>query len=82
MRKKFLLLSFVLFSFCFVFSAKAYEFGNVTLKNGSRGEAVMELQRFLNDNLNLGLVFRWEIFFKLPVIKLSTQTTLCPFSKK
>lgn len=34
----------------------AYNFGNITLRNGSRGEAVMELQRFLNSNLNLGLV--------------------------
>ncbi len=33
-----------------------YNFGNVTLKNGSTGAAVMELQRFLNANLNLGLV--------------------------
>ena len=27
-----------------------------TLKNGSKGEAVKELQRFLNDKLSLGLV--------------------------
>ncbi|OGI72684.1 hypothetical protein A2W56_00335 [Candidatus Nomurabacteria bacterium RIFCSPHIGHO2_02_41_18] len=27
-----------------------------TLRNGSRGPAVMELQRFLNTKLNLGLV--------------------------
>ena len=33
-----------------------YNFGTKTLKNGSRGEAVMELQRFLNQVLNLGLV--------------------------
>lgn len=33
-----------------------YNFGTTTLKNGSRGEAVMELQRFLNAKLNLGLV--------------------------
>jgi hypothetical protein len=33
-----------------------YSFGSVTLKNGSRGDAVMELQRFLNAKLNLGLV--------------------------
>jgi hypothetical protein len=31
-------------------------FGTVTLKNGSKGEAVKELQRFLNAKLNLGLV--------------------------
>lgn len=35
---------------------KTYDFGNVTLKNGSRGDAVKELQRYLNDTLNLGLV--------------------------
>ncbi|MEK7128597.1 MAG: peptidoglycan-binding domain-containing protein, partial [Patescibacteria group bacterium] len=29
--------------------------GATTLKNGSRGEAAKELQRFLNDKLNLGL---------------------------
>lgn len=33
-----------------------YNFGALTLRNGSRGEAVMELQRFLNAKLNLGLV--------------------------
>ena len=33
-----------------------YNFGTTTLKNGSRGEAVKELQRFLNDKLHLGLV--------------------------
>ena len=33
-----------------------YNFGTLTLKNGSKGDAVMELQRFLNDKLNLGLV--------------------------
>lgn len=33
-----------------------YNFGTVTLKNGSTGAAVMELQRFLNAKLNLGLV--------------------------
>ena len=33
-----------------------YNLGTTTLKNGSRGEAVKELQRFLNDKLNLGLV--------------------------
>lgn len=34
----------------------SYNFGTVTLKNGSRGDAVKELQRFLNNVLNLGLV--------------------------
>jgi hypothetical protein len=35
---------------------RSYNFGTVTLRNGSRGEAVMELQRFLNAKLGLGLV--------------------------
>lgn len=34
---------------------KSYDFGSMTLKNGSKGEAVKELQRFLNAKLNLGL---------------------------
>jgi len=34
----------------------SYNFGTTTLKNGSNGEAVKELQRFLNTKLNLGLV--------------------------
>lgn len=33
-----------------------YNLGTSLLKNGSSGEAVRELQRFLNDTLNLGLV--------------------------
>jgi len=33
-----------------------YNFGITTLKLGSKGNAVKELQRFLNDKLNLGLV--------------------------
>jgi len=37
-------------------TTRIYNFGTTTLKNGSRGEAVKELQRFLNANLNLGLV--------------------------
>jgi len=37
-------------------AATSYNFGTKTLKNGSRGDAVMELQRFLNQVLNLGLV--------------------------
>ena len=39
-----------------VSTTTSYNFGSVTLKNGSRGAAVMELQRFLNKFLNLGLV--------------------------
>ena len=34
----------------------SYNFGIKTLKNGSKGDAVMELQRFLNEKLDLGLV--------------------------
>ncbi len=33
----------------------SYNFGTKTLKNGSKGNAVKELQRFLNDKLHLGL---------------------------
>jgi hypothetical protein len=33
-----------------------YNFGTTTLKNGSRGSAVMELQRFLNAKFNLSLI--------------------------
>lgn len=36
--------------------ASGYAFGNTTLKNGSKGEAVRELQRFLNMKSNSGLV--------------------------
>ena len=39
-----------------VTTSKVYNFGSVTLKNGSKGEGVKELQRFLNAKLNLGLV--------------------------
>jgi hypothetical protein len=34
----------------------SYNFGTTTLRNGSKGAAVKELQRFLNTTLNLGLV--------------------------
>ncbi|MEX2052388.1 MAG: peptidoglycan-binding domain-containing protein [Candidatus Paceibacterota bacterium] len=37
-------------------TARQYNFGNSTLRNGSRGEAAKELQRFLNARLNLGLM--------------------------
>ncbi|MEI7688833.1 MAG: peptidoglycan-binding domain-containing protein [Candidatus Nomurabacteria bacterium] len=33
-----------------------YNLGTKTLKNGSTGDAVKELQRYLNDTMNLGLV--------------------------
>ena len=35
--------------------ATAYNFGTETLRNGSQGESVRELQRFLNNSLNLDL---------------------------
>lgn len=44
------------FSSSSVASYKTYNFGTKVLKNGSKGEAVKELQRFLNYKLNLGLV--------------------------
>lgn len=37
-------------------ATSVYNLGTATLKNGSRGDAVMELQRFLNAKLNLSLV--------------------------
>ena len=37
-------------------SARTYNLGTTLLKNGSRGEAAKELQRFLNDKLSMGLV--------------------------
>jgi peptidoglycan hydrolase-like protein with peptidoglycan-binding domain len=52
-----------------VASAK-YNFGLTTLKNGSSGNAVMELQRFLNAKLNLGLVIDGKLGSKtIAVIK-------------
>jgi hypothetical protein len=33
-----------------------YDFGTVTLKNGSQGNAVKQLQMFLNSNLNMSLI--------------------------
>jgi hypothetical protein len=39
-----------------VMNTTSYNFGTLTLKNGSRGAGVMELQRFMNRFLNLGLV--------------------------
>jgi peptidoglycan hydrolase-like protein with peptidoglycan-binding domain len=56
MKKKILFSLFLALVFSFAFTASAYDFGTVTLKNGSKGQAVMELQRFLNNTLNLGLV--------------------------
>ncbi len=52
-------------------SGGTYALGNATLKNGSRGTAVMELQRLLNALLNLGLVIDGKLGPKtIAVIKL------------
>jgi hypothetical protein len=48
-----------------------YAFGSVTLRQGSTGPAVKELQRFLNNNLNLGLVLDGKLGPKtIAVIKI------------
>jgi peptidoglycan hydrolase-like protein with peptidoglycan-binding domain len=48
-----------------------YNFGTTTLKQGSTGPAVKELQRFLNNNLNLGLVLDGKLGPKtIAVIKI------------
>lgn len=68
------LLFLVVFSFAFTVFAANYNLGNVTLKNGSRGESVMELQRFLNDNLNLGLVIDGKLGPKTIAVIKKWQT--------
>ncbi|MFA5841005.1 MAG: IPT/TIG domain-containing protein [Candidatus Paceibacterota bacterium] len=51
--------------------SSTYDFGDKTLRNGSRGEAVRELQRYLNDKLNLGLVLDGKLGPKtIAVIKM------------
>ncbi len=57
-----------------------YNFSTATLKNGSRGEAVKELQRFLNKALNLNLVVDGKLGPKtLTVIKIwQKQNGLIP----
>jgi hypothetical protein len=52
----------------------SYNFGTVTLKNGSTGNAVMELQRFLNTKLNLGLVIDGKLGPKTIAIIKKWQT--------
>ncbi|MFA5840726.1 MAG: peptidoglycan-binding protein [Candidatus Paceibacterota bacterium] len=50
---------------------RSYNFGDKTLRSGSRGDAVVELQRFLNDKLNLGLVLDGKLGPKtIAVIKM------------
>jgi len=56
---------------------------NVKLKNGSKGEGVKELQRFLNVKLNLGLVIDGKLGPKtiavikkcLPVLRRGKRIT-------
>ncbi|MFA6076551.1 MAG: spherulation-specific family 4 protein [Candidatus Paceibacterota bacterium] len=45
-----------------------YNFGSTILKNGSKGEAIKELQRFLNAKLNLGLVLDGKFGPKTTVV--------------
>jgi hypothetical protein len=45
-----------------------YDFGTAVLKNGSKGNAVKELQRFLNDTMKLGLIIDGKFGPKTTVI--------------
>lgn len=51
-----------------------YNFGNTTLKLWSKGDAVMELQRFLNAKLNLGLVVDGSLGSKTIAVIKQWQT--------
>ncbi|OGI46137.1 hypothetical protein A2121_01360 [Candidatus Nomurabacteria bacterium GWB1_40_6] len=53
----------------------SYNLGLGTLKNGSRGEAVMELQRFLNATMNLGLVVDGALGPKTIAVMMQWQNT-------
>ena len=55
-------------------SVSSYDFGSSILKNGSTGEAVKELQRFLNATLNLGLVVDGELGPKTIAVIKQWQT--------
>lgn len=57
-----------------VSTAKVYNLGTAVLKNGSRGEAAKELQRFLNDKLTLGLVVDGIIGPKTIAVMKTWQT--------
>ena len=57
-----------------VTSKKVYALGQTTLKNGSKGEAVKELQRFLNDKLSLGLVVDGKLGPKTIAVIKTWQT--------
>lgn len=58
----------------YVAQANQFNFGTTTLKDGSRGEAVMELQRFLNVKLNLGLVIDGKLGPKTIAVIKQWQT--------
>jgi len=47
--KKFVAVAAVAFAFAFAFTASAYDLGSTTLKRGSKGDAVMQLQKALNE---------------------------------
>ena len=53
----------------------SYNLGLGTLKNGSRGEAVMELQKFLNATMNLGLVVDGALGPKTIAVMMQWQNT-------
>lgn len=54
--------------------ACSYALGLETLKNGSRGPAVMELQRFLNATMNLGLVIDGILGPRTVAVMMQWQT--------
>lgn len=47
--KKFVAVAALAFAFAFAFTASAYDLGSTTLKRGSKGDAVMQLQKALNE---------------------------------
>ena len=61
-------------------TSATYNFGTTTLKLGSTGVAVKELQRFLNDKLNLGLVLDGKLGSKTVTVikKLQSDHNLVP----
>lgn len=55
-------------------NSNSYNLGTLTLKNGSKGEAVKELQRFLNTKLNLGLAIDGSFGPKTTIVIKKWQT--------
>jgi len=53
----------------------SYNLGMATLRNGSRGAEVMELQRFLNETMNLGLVVDGALGPKTIAVMMQWQNT-------